>query len=71
MVITFPENFSENATTLMNKKPKTVQLDYQTTRGHNYISSKMSESAMNQLKSEVSKISRKLTPKKFSLNLVI
>ncbi|MFM2783833.1 YhgE/Pip family protein [Lactococcus lactis] len=55
MVITFPENFSENATTLMNKKPKTVQLDYQTTRGHNYISSKMSESAMNQLKSEVSK----------------
>lgn len=55
MVITFPENFSENATTLMNKKPKTVQLDYQTTRGHNYISSKMSESAMNQLKLEVSK----------------
>lgn len=55
MVITFPENFSENATTLMNNKPKTVQLDYQTTRGHNYISSKMSESAMNQLKSEVSK----------------
>ncbi|WP_353891590.1 YhgE/Pip domain-containing protein [Lactococcus lactis subsp. lactis] len=55
MVITFPENFSENATTLINKKPKTVQLDYQTTRGHNYISSKMSESAMNQLKSEVSK----------------
>ncbi|KSU16323.1 Phage infection protein [Lactococcus lactis subsp. lactis] len=55
MVVTFPENFSENATTLMNKKPKTVQLDYQTTRGHNYISSKMSESAMNQLKSEVSK----------------
>ncbi|GAA3256992.1 Phage infection protein [Lactococcus lactis subsp. lactis] len=55
MVITFPENFSENATTLMNKKPKTVQLDYQTTRGHNYISSKMSESAMNQMKSEVSK----------------
>lgn len=55
MVITFPENFSENATTLMNKKPKTVQLDYQTTRGHNYISSKMSESALNQLKSEVSK----------------
>ena len=55
MVITFPENFSENATTLMNKKPKTVQLNYQTTRGHNYISSKMSESAMNQLKSEVSK----------------
>ncbi|KGH34699.1 YhgE/Pip domain-containing protein [Lactococcus cremoris] len=55
MVITFPENFSENATTLMNKEPKTVQLDYQTTRGHNYISSKMSESAMNQLKSEVSK----------------
>lgn len=55
MMITFPENFSETATTLMSKNPKTVQLDYQTTRGHNYISSKMSESAMNQLKSEVSK----------------
>lgn len=70
MVITFPENFSENATTLMNKEPKTVQLDYQTTRGHNYISSKMSESAMNQLKSEVSKTLPKLIQKKYLLNLV-
>lgn len=55
MVITFPEDFSKNATSLMSNKPKKVQLNYQTTRGHNYISSKMSESAMTQLKSEVSK----------------
>ncbi len=55
MKITFPEQFSEQAASLMTNSPKSVQLDYQTTSGHNYISSKMSESAMNQLEAEVSK----------------
>lgn len=54
MVITFPKNFSENAASLMSENPKVVQLDYQTSRGHNYISSKMSESAVTQLKAKVS-----------------
>ena len=54
MVVTFPKNFSENAASLMSKNPKAVQLDYQTTPGHNYISSKMSDSAMTKLKAEVS-----------------
>lgn len=54
MKITFPKNLSSQATSLMTDNPKSVQVDYQTTSGHNYISSKMSESAMNKLKSEVS-----------------
>ncbi|WP_096817025.1 YhgE/Pip domain-containing protein [Lactococcus fujiensis] len=52
--ITFPKEFSTQAASLMTNNPKNVQIDYQTTAGHNYISSKMSESAMNQLKSEIS-----------------
>lgn len=54
MKITFPKNLSSQAASLMTDNPKSVQVDYQTTSGHNYISSKMSESAMNKLKSEVS-----------------
>ncbi|MFZ2576354.1 MAG: YhgE/Pip domain-containing protein, partial [Lactococcus hircilactis] len=54
MKVTLPEAFSSQAASLMTKNPKLVQVDYQTTSGHNYISSKMSESAMNQLKAEVS-----------------
>ncbi|MDR0299187.1 MAG: YhgE/Pip family protein, partial [Streptococcaceae bacterium] len=54
MKITFPEDFSANTASLMTKSPQKVVIDYQTSRGHNYISSKMSESAMERLKNGVS-----------------
>ncbi len=40
MVITIPEDFSENASTLMDEKPKKMELEYETNPGTNYIASK-------------------------------
>ena len=42
MVITIPEDFSANAATLMDDKPKKMELKYATNPGTNYIASKMS-----------------------------
>lgn len=53
MVVTFPKNLSTNAASLMDTAPKKVKIDYQTSKGHNFISSKMSESAMQQLQQSV------------------
>lgn len=54
MVITVPENFSKNATSLTEKNPKKMELLYETNPGTNYIASKMSESAMEKMKHQVS-----------------
>ena len=54
MVITIPNNFSKNASTLADENPKKMELSYQTNPGTNYIASKMSESAMEKIKNEVS-----------------
>ena len=54
MVITIPENFSKNATTLLDEKPQKMILNYATNPGTNYIASKMDDSAIAKIKSEVS-----------------
>ncbi|MGT2933668.1 YhgE/Pip family protein [Streptococcus catagoni] len=54
MIVTLPENLSENATTLMEDKPKKLRIYYQTSRGHGMVASKMSEAAMMKLKDSVS-----------------
>ncbi|RPA59129.1 YhgE/Pip domain-containing protein [Aerococcus agrisoli] len=54
MVITIPEDFSENATTLLADDPKQMTLDYETSAGHSYIASKLTSSAANTLKDSVS-----------------
>lgn len=53
MVVTIPENFSQNASTLMDEKPQKMELDYETNPGKNYISMKLSESAMKEIKSNL------------------
>ncbi|MDO5293525.1 MAG: YhgE/Pip domain-containing protein [bacterium] len=53
MVITIPENFSENATTLMDESPKKMELEYKTNPGTNYIASKMSETAVSKIRTSV------------------
>lgn len=53
MVITIPENFSANATTLMGDTPQKMELDYATNPGTNYIASKLSESALTKIKDAV------------------
>ena len=55
MVITFPENLSSNAASLLTNDPKKMEISYQTTAGHSFVSSKMSDSAMSKLKDTVSK----------------
>lgn len=53
MVITIPEDFSKNASTLTDAEPKQMVLDYQTNPGKNYISSKLSESAIKEIKNSI------------------
>ena len=53
MVITIPEDFSQNASTLMDEKPKKMELKYETNPGTNYIASKMSESAVVKIRDEI------------------
>lgn len=53
MVITVPKNFSENATTLTDATPKKMELDYKTNPGTNYIAMKMSETALEKIKTSV------------------
>lgn len=53
MVVTIPEDFSENATTLMDENPQKMQLRYETNPGTNYIASKMSETALLKIKNSV------------------
>lgn len=55
MVITIPKEFSGNATTLMDKEPKKMELNYETNPGTNYIASKMSETALAKIKDNVQK----------------
>jgi len=53
MVITIPEDFSENAVTVLDDEPKKMVLGYAVNPGTNYIASKMSESAMVKLQKSV------------------
>ena len=54
MVVTIPENFSKNASTLISDNPKKVTIDYQTTEGRNFIAAKMSNSAITEMKTQLS-----------------
>ena len=53
MVITIPEHFSANASTLMDKTPQKMELQYETNPGTNYIASKMSETALTKIRDEI------------------
>lgn len=53
MTITIPEDFSKNASTLLEEQPQKMVLQYATNPGTNYIASKMSETALNQIKDEI------------------
>lgn len=54
MTITIPENFSKNATTLLDDDPQTMMLTYTTNPQTNYIATKMDDSAMAKVKAEIS-----------------
>ncbi|WP_028042691.1 YhgE/Pip domain-containing protein [Candidatus Stoquefichus massiliensis] len=54
MIITIPEDFSKNATTLLDNQPQKMIINYTTNPGTNYIASKMDDSAIAKIKAEVS-----------------
>ncbi|NCB80614.1 MAG: YhgE/Pip domain-containing protein, partial [Bacilli bacterium] len=54
MVITLPEDLSEKASSLLTDQPEHLTISYQTSKGHSFVASKMSESAMEKLKASVS-----------------
>ena len=54
MVVTLPSDLSEKASSILTNHPEQMQIDYQTSSGHSFIASKMSDSAMTQLKQNVS-----------------
>lgn len=53
MVITIPSDFSKNATTLMQSRPKKMVLHYTTSAGHNYTASKMTATAAKTVAQQV------------------
>ncbi len=54
MALTIPENFSENATTLLDETPQQMELTYRTSAGRSYIASKLTASAANEIKDTIS-----------------
>ncbi|WP_251547723.1 YhgE/Pip domain-containing protein [Limosilactobacillus caecicola] len=52
-VITIPENFSKNATTVLDKNPKPMNLKYTTNDSLNYIGYVMSQVAMTRLNEKI------------------
>lgn len=54
MVVTLPSDLSEKAASILTDHPEQMQIDYQTSSGHSFIARKMSDSAMTQLKQNVS-----------------
>ena len=52
-VITIPEDFSENATTVMDKNPRKMELHYETNGSLNYIGQVMTQIGTTRLNSEI------------------
>ncbi|RWR12603.1 YhgE/Pip domain-containing protein [Siminovitchia fortis] len=55
MLIEIPKNFSENATTLMDEKPKKLELKYVPNEAYNFLSSQIGETAAKEIRAEVAK----------------
>lgn len=54
MVVTLPSDLSEKASSILSDHPEQMTINYQSSSGHSFIASKMSDSAMTQLKQNVS-----------------
>lgn len=51
--IRIPENFSQHATTLLDENPQQLEIEYKANEGYNFLSSKIGDSAINQIQEEV------------------
>ncbi|MCJ2144976.1 YhgE/Pip domain-containing protein [Bacillus sp. B19-2] len=53
MVVEIPENFSKDASTVMDKHPKKLNLIYHTNAGRNYVGAQISDKAIEQLQRSI------------------
>ncbi|MEY8755295.1 YhgE/Pip family protein [Peribacillus frigoritolerans] len=53
MVVTIPEDFSKNASTVMDDKPKKMNLTYDVNPGRSFVSETVGKQATNNLKTEI------------------
>ncbi|WP_438314693.1 YhgE/Pip family protein [Sporosarcina sp. FA9] len=53
VVIEIPENFSEHATTLLDKEPEKLTIVYKPNEGYNFLSAQIGETAMDRIRAEV------------------
>lgn len=54
MTISIPENFSQQATTLMDKHPTPARIIYEPNEGYNFLSSQIGGTAVKEIQSKVS-----------------
>lgn len=54
LLVEIPKNFSENATTLLDEKPKKLKLKYVPNESFNFLSSQIGETAVNEIKAAIS-----------------
>jgi putative membrane protein len=55
LLVEIPENFSENAATLLEDQPKKLELKYVPNEGFNFLSSQIGENAIKEIKASLSK----------------
>ncbi|CAH0232832.1 ESX secretion system protein YueB [Peribacillus sp. Bi96] len=53
MVVTIPEDFSKNASTVMDNKPRKMNLTYDVNPGRSFVSETVGKQATNNLKTEI------------------
>ncbi|QCR30782.1 YhgE/Pip domain-containing protein [Lysinibacillus sp. SGAir0095] len=53
ILIKIPENFSEHATTLLDKNPEKLTIEYIPNEGFNFLGAQIGETAMERIKAEV------------------
>lgn len=53
MLIEFPSNFSEHATTLLDDQPEKLAIEYRPNEGMNFLSGQIGETAMEKIRAEV------------------
>ncbi|MEH7494251.1 YhgE/Pip domain-containing protein [Neobacillus niacini] len=55
ILVEIPSDFSENATTLLEDQPQKLQIKYVPNEGANFLSAQIGETAMKEIKAEISK----------------
>lgn len=55
ILVEIPSNFSKNATTLLEDQPQKLQIKYVPNEGANFLSAQIGETAMKEIKAEISK----------------